>query len=654
MIYKKRELIFRGDVMGKKKVAFFSTSWAAELLYQYSIGLKEGFSDEDVDLYLFFCHAAPGNTDGYQQGELNIFKLPDLNDFDAALIFANGIDYPEILEMLTRKCDDAGIPLIFTGKDDLIHYFVGCDNYVGAKQLAQHLLEKHNVRSVWFMAGSQENMDSNYRIKAVDDAMKEYGLKLSEDNIRYTNWVPYVATDYINARLKKGDKLPDAIVCANDTLAMVVCAELKEKGINVPDDVIVTGADNEPNSQIYDPSISSVNQSFIQVGKKCAEIIKKVLAGEKCDRKHSVDSEFWASESCGCCEVRDFNSIRREAGRRKFIDQIENSNFELRLGRIERLVLHGKMYQDLSKSLKTEYARFSGYEGESFHILMDESYSKSIDNPGLSLRTDGYPDKMDVIFSKDGGNISSFDDFNTKDLVPFAKSDYISGNRLFIFMPLHDEENVFGYVVFCDDYDKIKEAIQLRKYTERMNLLLGKYHSDLRIATLNMRLLRMSQTDSLTHVKNRVCYEAKENELQQKISSGINISFAIAVFDINNLKLVNDTYGHEMGDYYIINSCQLICKCFKNSPVYRIGGDEFVVILEETDYDNREENISLFKEKIEMILKEAEVPWERVSIACGLAAFDPETDHNVTDIFKRADNLMYECKMDMKSKMKLK
>ena len=74
--------------------------------------------------------------------------------------------------------------------------------------------------------------------------------------------------------------------------------------------------------------------------------------------------------------------------------------------------------------------------------------------------------------------------------------------------------------------------------------------------------------------------------------------------------------------------------------------------MEETDYDNREENISLFKQKIELISKEAEVPWERVSIASGLATYNPEEDLEVADIFKRADNLMYECKLEMKTKMK--
>ena len=95
-------------------------------------------------------------------------------------------------------------------------------------------------------------------------------------------------------------------------------------------------------------------------------------------------------------------------------------------------------------------------------------------------------------------------------------------------------------------------------------------------------------TDPLTGVKNKNAYDRKVEDISLRIKNKDNIKFAIALFDINDLKVTNDQFGHNAGDKLIIRSARLICSQFKRSPVYRIGGDEFVVILENADYNNRE------------------------------------------------------------------
>ena len=94
--------------------------------------------------------------------------------------------------------------------------------------------------------------------------------------------------------------------------------------------------------------------------------------------------------------------------------------------------------------------------------------------------------------------------------------------------------------------------------------------------------------DPLTNVNNRIAYENKIKNIQAEINNNIYQHFAIAMFDVNNLKLVNDNNGHDAGDEYLNRACHLICNIFKHSPVFRIGGDEFVAILTGDDYDNYE------------------------------------------------------------------
>lgn len=150
-------------------------------------------------------------------------------------------------------------------------------------------------------------------------------------------------------------------------------------------------------------------------------------------------------------------------------------------------------------------------------------------------------------------------------------------------------------------------------------------------------------TDQLTGVKNRHAYYLKELELNEKIDNNEIDSFAIVVCDINDLKLVNDNKGHNLGDQCICCSCKLICSIFKRSPVFRIGGDEFVVILEGDDYENR-------FELMEQIGRKTMECKEKVgsTIASGISEFVKGKDKFVSEVFARADSMMYEKKNQMK------
>ena len=114
---------------------------------------------------------------------------------------------------------------------------------------------------------------------------------------------------------------------------------------------------------------------------------------------------------------------------------------------------------------------------------------------------------------------------------------------------------------------------------------------------------------------------------------------------MNDLKRLNDTYGHEQGNVAIKKTCSLICDVFAHSPVYRFGGDEFVVVIKDRDYDSIEERITQFDEAAKAMKGE---PWERVNAAIGYALYNGED--TVIDVFRRADHIMYERKKKMKKR----
>ncbi len=154
---------------------------------------------------------------------------------------------------------------------------------------------------------------------------------------------------------------------------------------------------------------------------------------------------------------------------------------------------------------------------------------------------------------------------------------------------------------------------------------------------------KIAERDSLTGVGNKYAYTQKVNTVDQDIQSGNIRLFALVVCDLNGLKQVNDTQGHAAGDNYIRKASQLICDLYKHSPVYRIGGDEFVVFLEGTDYEQRSELLESLDSRMVENNKTG-----GVVIAAGMAEYQPGDSH-LFDVFSRADSLMYERKKQLKN-----
>ena len=155
----------------------------------------------------------------------------------------------------------------------------------------------------------------------------------------------------------------------------------------------------------------------------------------------------------------------------------------------------------------------------------------------------------------------------------------------------------------------------------------------------------LARRDELTGVKNKTAYNELEKAVQENIDNGMDyLPFGLVVCDTNDLKKINDTYGHVAGDEFIKKSAMLLCNTFVHSPVFRIGGDEFVVFLRGNDYSNREELMKILRAKAQENLQIKSEP----VLASGMAEYIPETDRLVTDIFDRADKEMYKNKRELK------
>lgn len=159
----------------------------------------------------------------------------------------------------------------------------------------------------------------------------------------------------------------------------------------------------------------------------------------------------------------------------------------------------------------------------------------------------------------------------------------------------------------------------------------------------------LAQKDALTGIRNKTAYDKEVQKLEWGLTDGEN-RFGLAMIDLNFLKRINDTYGHDKGNLAIKKICYIVCHVFEHSPVFRIGGDEFVVILKGNDYDHIDDLLKEFRGQLDQMQSDETLePWEQISAAIGVAFFDKTKDTSVQNVFKRADSLMYENKKEMKA-----
>lgn len=184
------------------------------------------------------------------------------------------------------------------------------------------------------------------------------------------------------------------------------------------------------------------------------------------------------------------------------------------------------------------------------------------------------------------------------------------------------------HIICC--FENIEEEFRAKKEQEQ----------DLRSAKLMARL------DELTGVRNKNAFMEYISSIDEKLEGGMDQEpFAIVMCDVNDLKLINDTRGHSFGDEVIQRASRMVCGVFAHSPVFRVGGDEFAVVLKGRDYEERENLFSRLKEESLANKRSRSGP----VVACGKAEYDPEKDKKVNDVYERADEQMYIVKKEMKS-----
>ena len=628
----------------KKKIAVFVNGWNAENVYRYLTGLTNHAPENTIDYYVFMSHAIYSSGEVELRSMSTIFDLPDLRTFDAAIMFTPGLNFTEVINQLIVKLERSGIPVICIGMQHPGFYTIGINNYTGMRQLCDHLIEEHNVRDVFFIAGSRENEDSNNRLIALRDSMRAHGLSFNDSNIFYSNWEVSMVLYEFTARLRDGMKLPDAFICANDQLAETISYALTDCGLE-PDATIVTGFDYLDEGQHFYPSIATVDQQYDAVGEKTVELLLRLFRGEDVPQEQRLECAFRPGESCGC-NCRNDDILRRAVARSIPRNVMWKDIIEGRFHAMEKEIIQSVDYEDLKEKLQKLFCFTTGQEGSTFFVMMDPHIVDFSLSDMENYAQYHYADVMDTFVAKRNGKAVTAGVIPTSQLLPDLEE--YGPNHTYFFLPVFYESYVCGYIVLTDQTSWLHDRF-FQQIESRFNRALVSYRRNMQLTALNTKLSMLMEKDSLTFVKNRTAYDRYIKRLESTMLSGDSEPFAVVCFDINYLKETNDAFGHEAGDEYIKKCCKLICNTFKHSPVFRIGGDEFVAIAVNDDYQHRYEFLTAMRERMAELKSDTSIsPIDRISVASGMADCCEHFGDDYSAIFRRADTRMYENKREMK------
>ena len=333
---------------------------------------------------------------------------------------------------------------------------------------------------------------------------------------------------------------------------------------------------------------------------------------------------------------------------------------ELDVSHIEDYMTMGRSYPRYSQIEEQLYKLKNAYPD----IIFLYVYQIQEDGCHVVFDLDSYDPNSGLVQGSEPGTMEPFDPSFEKYLpnllsgeeIPPVISNDSYGYLLTVYTPLYDSQGVCRCYVAVDfsmnllvKYvnDIIRKIAVLFVLVILLAFLLSAFATDIGIVEPLKQLEKTAYRDAMTGLYNRAAYLEKTEMLN---ILGEEAVYSIIMFDINFLKRMNDDYGHEKGNQYLRQAGALLTKYFGIERVYRNGGDEFVVILEELDQKGAEELLLPFQKEMQRLQSAPGLqPWQRVSAAAGIATFDPANDHLAADVLKRADSAMYQNKLAMKS-----
>lgn len=582
------------------------------------------------------CFTAFGGvimSKSFDIGEYNIFRLPNYEFFDGVLLMINTINDPEEKERIVERIRASTLPtVVFDCADYPDFHNVTIDNTLAMEELVRHVIKHHGARTLEYLSGPDSNPESNERFAAFLKVCDENGISVTPDRIHHGELRSIDGKRAAEEMLNSGRPLPDALICANDAMALTAIGEFMKNGILIPEDMIVTGFDNTLNARNYFPALSTVQRPLELAGSTACRTLLDLIEGKNHEMTKKFECSAVFSESCGCKnDMHEDLTVYKKT----VFGIIDSSRDDINL--INRM--NAKLAEAENESVcMSIISSFLGDIGcEYCCICLCDGWAEA--HAGNDSLTLGYSKRMHAPLIWDKGTVRYFGSFDTAQMNPIR---FDSGGNITYFLPLHFSERCLGYFVMANGDFPTRSML-----CHSMTMIISNSLENVRkLITLNSavnELDRLYTIDPLCGIYNRTGFIRTADEKFQMCKLRGEKAI-IAFVDMDGLKNINDKYGHKEGDYGLKKLAEVLSDCCKEGWFCaRFGGDEFILFGENASDRDAEELCSNFEKRLEMINNTGNKPY-KISASIGTVVSDINEEQSLFGIINQADEIMYEQK----------
>ena len=630
--------------MSRKKIAVLIASIDREYQQDFVSGLTSAGANRDMDICIF-------NTQGHMNvaisstsevGESMIYDLPDLSEFDGIIslpaTMGNDISMQKVNEVL-RPLAKTGKPHVSIDVPQDGAVCITFDDAISVQELTEHMISEHGARNIAFVCGPMNSSVAVSRLDACRHAMAKHGLKLDDRLIFDGEWTRVGGRKAAEHILENGGELPDAVICANDDMALSVIECLNEQGIRVPKDVMVTGFDALREAVLR--GLTTICRPVDRSARKAIEILSQWIDGNVPEEKTiSLSTIPIYGETCGCSQsLEHINEKLRVLG-------TERWNMETILTRVS--MFSGTMAgvgdeQEASEKIREFVASWDIRE---MYLCVDPSICRDVDTESAGAYVK-YPDKLLLLYGIRNGKEYPSQLFSKSDLVPVLH-EMRKSNICLVFCPLYYRDRNFGYVAMS-----LGSSTGSALYSVLMllNGALMSLYLQTNIKRYASTIEKMAVHDIMTGMLNRRGYMEQAPAVMEEARKQQK-TFALLSMDMDHMKKINDEYGHLMGDEAIcrMGKALMVLEKYGITPVH-ISGDEFLAYGITESREDAEQLIRIINNELDQ--NSYTDPWICcISASIGLYAAVPGEGDTLDAFMTKADRAMYADKNQKKRRRK--